>query len=343
LASALVEGQAEPYLSRSVKGQASAACTRKNVSLIDEGTTSYGALARADSTLPSRVLGVALPHLAVNLHVRELGRRSGPTLVLLHGVFSDGHTWRFLTPLLAEDHRVLVVDLPGCGRSQGPDPRLQPDAYFIAWLARVIREGLAQFQDSDAPVFLVGHSLGANVALRALERVDRSGGAARIQGAVLIAPADPLAEEYPRVLRELAYLRGWEVSIGAALGVLDARIQGAVRRSVELPDERAFLAEAARLRSCLTDVTRRRASQAILRRFAESNEEARPPSGAAVLVWGGSDDVLPVEIGRRLSSRLGNLPLVTIPGAKHSVHQEAPAAVALQIRRFVNSHRGALS
>jgi pimeloyl-ACP methyl ester carboxylesterase len=153
---------------------------------------------------------------------------------------------------------------------------------------------------------------------------------------VLIAPADPHAEEYPRVLRELAYLSGWEVSIGAALGVLDARIQAAVRRSVELPDERAFLTEAARLRDCLADGTRRRASQAMLRRFAHGHGGARVVPGSALLVWGGSDDVLPVVSGQRLSRRLGDAPLVIVPGTRHSVHQEAPAAVALEIRRFVD-------
>jgi pimeloyl-ACP methyl ester carboxylesterase len=308
--------------------------------LVDENQTNYGSLARADMTLRERVHSVPLPRLGVVLHVREIGAASGPALVLLHGVFSDGRTWRFVTSLLAETYRVLVVDLPGCGRSRGPDPRVEPSTYSIAWLGRVVLEGLERLVGSETPVVFIGHSLGANVALSALRRAHREADGSPVapgfSGALLIAPADPLAEEYPRVLRELACLSGWEISLGAAVGVLDARIEAAVRRSVELPDERAFLAEAARLRACLTDAPLRRASQAMLQRFPRNQEEVGLlPRGSTLLLWGSEDDVLPVDIGRRLSRRLGDAPLAMVPGARHSVHQEAPAAVALEIRRFV--------
>ena len=44
-------------------------------------------------------------------HVQVLGE--GPTVLLLHGAGGATHSWRGLAPLLATDHRVVMLDLPG--------------------------------------------------------------------------------------------------------------------------------------------------------------------------------------------------------------------------------------
>ncbi|HUR84091.1 MAG TPA: alpha/beta hydrolase [Solirubrobacteraceae bacterium] len=50
------------------------------------------------------------------LHVAELG--SGPPVLLVHGWPQHWGSWRRLMPLLAEDHRVLALDLRGFGWSE---------------------------------------------------------------------------------------------------------------------------------------------------------------------------------------------------------------------------------
>src|SRR5258705_3300430 len=44
------------------------------------------------------------------------------TLVLIHGVFADHDAWRFVAGDLRRDFRLLLVDLPGCGHADAPDP-----------------------------------------------------------------------------------------------------------------------------------------------------------------------------------------------------------------------------
>src|ERR687896_532550 len=57
---------------------------------------------------------------ASTLHVRELG--AGPPVVLLHpGPGLDGSVFLPGAELLAQTHRVLLVDLPGNGRSEDGD------------------------------------------------------------------------------------------------------------------------------------------------------------------------------------------------------------------------------
>jgi pimeloyl-ACP methyl ester carboxylesterase len=87
----------------------------------------------------------------------------GPNVALLHGFGGAATNWTLVAPALAERCRVLVPELPGHGGSSalpGPAERLDPYADRMAALL-------------DEPSVVVGHSLGAVVALRmAIRRPD---------------------------------------------------------------------------------------------------------------------------------------------------------------------------
>jgi pimeloyl-ACP methyl ester carboxylesterase len=77
---------------------------------------------------------------------------AGPSVVLVHGLTEDRRAWDDLTPALAEDHRVVRIDLPSHGESSDL-PRTDGVALARA-LGEVIRRlGL------ESP-HLIGHSLG---------------------------------------------------------------------------------------------------------------------------------------------------------------------------------------
>jgi pimeloyl-ACP methyl ester carboxylesterase len=101
----------------------------------------------------------------------------GPPLVLLHGLSGAAANWTYLAPALAESRRVLVPDLPGHGGSASlpAAPSLNGYADRVRLLAQ--REGML-----PAPV--VGHSLGASIALRTALRWP-----ADVSGVVLAASA----------------------------------------------------------------------------------------------------------------------------------------------------------
>ena len=98
------------------------------------------------------------------LAYREEG--SGPPLVLVHGSPGEGRSWGRVVPHLKERFRTICPDLPGYGGSD----RLQVDepagrmAAMGAAVAHLV-EAMA------APVHLVGHSFGGNIALQAALQV----------------------------------------------------------------------------------------------------------------------------------------------------------------------------
>ncbi|WP_418059536.1 alpha/beta fold hydrolase [Pimelobacter simplex] len=90
----------------------------------------------------------------MTLHHTALGT-TGSRVVFLHGLFGQGKNWTGIAKQLAEQHRVLLIDLPHHGRSPWP-------ARFD--FAEVAEQVVATLPD-DEPVTLVGHSLGGKVAM----------------------------------------------------------------------------------------------------------------------------------------------------------------------------------
>ena len=94
----------------------------------------------------------------IRLHAVHRGKREFPTVVLLHGGGANLHWWDHLAPDLARNFRVVALDFRGHGDSDHP-PTLQVGAFDRDL------EALRQ-QLGDSEVALVGHSMGAHVALR---------------------------------------------------------------------------------------------------------------------------------------------------------------------------------
>ncbi len=87
-----------------------------------------------------------------------------PTIVLIHSIGGSRADWSAVAPRLAEHHRVVLVDLPGHGRS--PAPASKPS---VADASAALARTLSKMKIERA--VLVGHSYGALVALQtALDR-----------------------------------------------------------------------------------------------------------------------------------------------------------------------------
>lgn len=92
------------------------------------------------------------------LTYREEG--TGPALLLVHGSPGDSRSWGRVVPHLRDRFRVLAVDLPGYGGSDGvPDEPVGRAALMGAAVARLA--------EINGPVRLVGHSYGGVVAVQA--------------------------------------------------------------------------------------------------------------------------------------------------------------------------------
>lgn len=103
---------------------------------------------------------------------------SGPLVLLVHGIYAGASSFEFrkLFPLLARDHRVVAIDLLGCGLSDRPNLGYSADLF-----TEQISDALAEF--GDEPAMLVGSSLGGAYAVRAAVRATE-----RVRQLVTICP-----------------------------------------------------------------------------------------------------------------------------------------------------------
>lgn len=92
------------------------------------------------------------------LNVEIYGNPAGPTLVFTHGWSLDSTEWFYAKRQLASDYRLVVWDLPGLGRSQGPTN----SDYSLEKMAGDLQAVVNAVAPTE-PVVLVGHSIGGMI------------------------------------------------------------------------------------------------------------------------------------------------------------------------------------
>ena len=245
----------------------------------------------------------------------------------MHGLGGTIENWLALAPPLAGDHRVIVPDLPGHGRSE-----LLPEARDVDALAEAVL-GIVEAEDAGDAVW-IGHSLGGVVAIRAAAlRPDAVRGVV-LAAAAGIGSATRAAQVTLGVLgvarpgRWIApHRQAWARSrLGrrAAFGWWGVADPDALEP--ELAE--AFLVGPAHH----TDT--RQAGRALL--ASDPRTELDRVTCPCLCLWGASDNWVRVDDGIEYARRLG-APLRTIAGCGHLLIGERPDACLAAIREFVAS------
>lgn len=102
--------------------------------------------------------------LYVHTHKRSI-KKPRATVLFLHGIGNTGDAWREVMKDMPDDIRVIVIDLLGFGQSPRPDWAIynaKTQARSVA--ATFLKLGITQ------PIIVVGHSLGALVAIEITKR-----------------------------------------------------------------------------------------------------------------------------------------------------------------------------
>ena len=96
----------------------------------------------------------------LRLHYVDWGNPGKPPLLLIHGGRDHCRNWDWTAQALADDWHVIAPDLRGHGDSQWSPDGSYTMAGYIYDLAQLVH------QQRLAPVTVIAHSLGGNIALR---------------------------------------------------------------------------------------------------------------------------------------------------------------------------------
>jgi pimeloyl-ACP methyl ester carboxylesterase len=253
----------------------------------------------------------------VSLRVLRTGR-GDTTMLLLHGYGESLLAYRGLIAPLAKRFSVVAVDLPGSGLSEKPAGPYTLES-MVSRLSRALDGWI------NGPVIIVGHSMGGEIAAAlAIERPDR------IVKVILIAPAGydlgmGLAEE-PFSDRKKA-LAGWSVKARELL--------------VPVEDDDWLTDPPGMTEAARSDSASRRAAVAFLRDFDFAALKGRfgLVRQPTLLIWGGVDPLIPIEIGRKIAGELPDVRFVEIGNSWHRPHVEQPERVTREILQFVGHDR----
>jgi pimeloyl-ACP methyl ester carboxylesterase len=256
------------------------------------------------------------------LAVEETG--CGEPLVLIHGLATTRQIWSMVTPALAASHRVVTLDVPGFGESVPAGPGFELDA-----VAQRIARGLAA-RGVRAPFDLVGHSMGAGIALALADARPRS-----VRRLILVAPAGLSSVPWP-ASTVLVAAADRLLAIRRALGPLtDVRwgrrllLGLAAADGAGIPPTQARLmidasAGAQRTSTALAGITRGDLAALLQRNTV--------PLG---VIWGAEDRTVRARNVDRVRAVRPDVQVVIIERAGHVPMVERPRAFAAALERLL--------
>ncbi len=252
-------------------------------------------------------------------------RGTAVPVVFLHGFPVASRLWHTVTRDFPEQHRLVVCDLPGYGRSE---PCPAPDCRALAAAVLALLDDL--HIDRAA---VVGHGVGGAVA-QALA-VDAPTRVSHL--ALLDSPAFGVA---PRRLDRLARLTRLLGPIARRLPptLLAGLVHGSVIRGFAVP-ERSRLTLDAGLQPFTTSAGRD-ALIAHLVRLDDDTTAALSPRLASLniptaILWGADDTFYPCALAERLHRAIPGSTLDVIAGAGHFLPEDAPDRVVTRLTELL--------
>jgi 2-succinyl-6-hydroxy-2,4-cyclohexadiene-1-carboxylate synthase len=259
----------------------------------------------------------------VDFHVEDYG--NGPPLVLLHGFTGSAASWAPIGRDLANDHRVIAIDLIGHGASSAP---VDPSRYQFDQALHDLAEVTAQLGIARAS--WLGYSLGGRLSLGvALDYPDR------VSSLMLVSATAGIQNEHERHQRaeadEVMARRIEEAGIEAFVDEWERLPIWESQRS--LPDEDSRLQRDIRLGNSAVGLANslRGMGQGSQTSYWERLGEFDVP----VLLIAGALDRKYVGIAGQMGVRFVDATLSVVPGAGHAVHLERPRGFIEDVRAFL--------
>ncbi|WP_436375069.1 alpha/beta fold hydrolase [Cytobacillus sp. BC1816] len=239
---------------------------------------------------------------------------TGEPLVLLHGFCGSKDYWARVIPILAEDFRVIAVDLPGHGGSSLPagDPSIEK-------MAEVIKGAIDEL--GLGKVSLFGHSLGGYVTLAFAESYEE-----KLKSFSLVhSTASPDSEEGKK---------GRDIAAGKIdKEGIKSFIEGLVPKLFAPGEKHPEEIQMAKEIGYRISPEGAKAALKAMKLRADRSHVLKSTKLPLLLVAGDKDQIIPLE--KSFAVEGPNIKQVNIKAAGHMSMYEAPEELAENIRKFL--------
>lgn len=222
----------------------------------------------------------------ININYKDYGKKDQPALVFLHGW---GQNIAMMEPIanpFANTHRIIILDLPGFGKSDEPD-----SAWTIFDYAKMLASLLEKLK-IDNPT-LIGHSFGGKISIAYAKNYP-------VSKLVLLASPYKVKIKEPstkvKILKKLKTVPGLNKlaeSMKKHLGSTDYKNASPLMREILVKHVNTDLTNDAAKIKCPT-----------------------------LLIWGTNDEAVPYSDAQELEKIIANCGLVTYEGCTHYAYLE---------------------
>ena len=237
----------------------------------------------------------------------------GESLLILHGWGSNSERWQRVKELLEKKGiEVLVLDLPGFGKTLSPQKAWSRDDY-INWIFQKVKE--RNWQKFN----LLGHSFGGGLAVKIAATFPE-----RIEKLILLSPAIIQRKSIKTYLFYYISYLGKKVFSLPGFKILYPLAEKLIYKLAGTKD---YYVADGMMKETMKKIGKEEPLEMIL-------EKIKIPT---LILWGKKDDVLPVKDAYYIKEKIKGSELKIIPKARHSPHREAPEELAEIIVQFIQS------
>ena len=241
-------------------------------------------------------------------YVETFGNPQNEAIVFVHGLGQEASSiWEQSVEVLKKEYFIMIFDLPGFGKSDKSNQLYSPTKY-----ANFINTLVDNFVDK--PFHLVGHSMGASIALKYASLYEE-----RVKSLTLIDAA--------AILNKIAYseflLKHKTKGIVKNKKISDfiSNLPQTLENVLPLDLDMILSTKISRkifLRSKSNTI----AAMALVQEdFSEIPRKLQIPT---LIIWGGKDTIAPLRTGYVLNKLIANSKLEIIPNANHTPIISAP-------------------
>lgn len=236
----------------------------------------------------------------------------GPLVVVLHGWGASSENLSLLSAVLAPNHTVISIDLPGFGGTSRP-----PEPWGVGEYAQFVRSVLQKL-GYNKPSAMIGHSFGGRICIKAV-------------GEGMLSP-DKLVLIGSAGVKHSGSLRNQVYKLIAKTGKLVLSLPGLSRLSASA---RRKLYEHTSSSDYLTAGEMRPIFSRVI--AEDLRPMARKIPTVTLLIWGEYDDQAPLADARILHECILGSKLEVVRGAGHFVHTDNPELVNRLVKEFLDA------
>ncbi|HSS19520.1 MAG TPA: alpha/beta hydrolase [Pyrinomonadaceae bacterium] len=253
---------------------------------------------------------------------------TGDPILFLHGLGANIFTWRSLVEPFSRDHKVILVDFKGNGKS----PKPLDSSYSVADKTNEIYQLI--MEEDLINLTLVGNSLGGGIALLLAIRLTETH-PGRLKRLVLIdSAADKRYVPFPvKVLRSFLGPLLISLSPSSLAARLTLRLCYFEANKITAEQVKAYaepLASKEGKHAFLQTV-----QQCIPENTDELLSKLATLTVPTFILWGRQDKVIPLAVGEILNRAIPNSTLEVLDECGHIPQEEKPAETIALISRFL--------